>query len=166
MAQTSFIDFNTNDEKSFSAQDFDEDTSGTWVAKKYTQAEGILTDSSESNSRMGNPNIYSVNSLFELFQASRLLCEDVPESRLKTAFMDATKVLNSGIFSEYVRPHIGVDEFGEFSFSLKNEHGYLDIGVSGDGAVSYHARNDSDPSQTAYGDCEGLGRSGTARKFD
>jgi hypothetical protein len=68
------------------------------------------------------------------------------------AAVEATRILNSGIFPDFLEPHVSVDAYGEFSISLRRPGGYLDIGVCGDGELSYHVRNDFDTSKTVYGD--------------
>jgi hypothetical protein len=96
--------------------------------------------------------IYEVNDLFQKYQYAKLLCEGVEAARLRSAFAEAASFLNSGIFSDYYKPHIGVDEYGEFSFTIRSNRGYLDVGVSGRGEISYHVRNDADPTKTRFGD--------------
>ena len=71
---------------------------------------------------------------------------------LECAIINAAMILNSGILADFVTPRISVDQYGEFSFSVKNSRGYLDIGVDGKGSISYHVRNDIDPSKSVYGD--------------
>jgi hypothetical protein len=96
--------------------------------------------------------IYEVDDLFQKYQYAKLLCEGVESARLRAAFIEAANFLNSGIFSDYFRPSIGVDEYGEFSFSMRSSRGYLDVGVCGTGEISYHIRNDAEPEKTKFGD--------------
>jgi hypothetical protein len=126
-------------------------SSRAWSSEATTSVHNVK---SKCESSRRNPTVFAVRQLFELYQAGRLFCEDVPEAQLKAAFFEASRILNSGIFPEYIKPQIGIDDCGEFSFSIKNLYGYLDIGVSGEGQISYHVRNDADPSKTTFNDCE------------
>ena len=96
--------------------------------------------------------VYEASDLFQLFQAARLFCDGVSESTLRAALREAIALKGSGLFPEFIKPEVGIDECGEFSFSVRNSKGYLDIGVSGVGELSFHVRNDCDPSATEYGD--------------
>ena len=90
--------------------------------------------------------------IFTEFKAAKSFCEGVDADRIVTAATEATRILNSGIFPDFIEPNVSVDDCGEFSISLRCPGGYLDIGVCGDGELSYHVRNDLDASKTAYGD--------------
>lgn len=103
--------------------------------------------------------IYETSGLFERYQFAKSLCEGVDGERLRKAFVEAVGLLNSGVFPAYVRPHVGVDEYGEFSFSVKTNAGYFDVGVNGGGEISFHVRNDASPDMSVYGDLEWDGRS-------
>jgi hypothetical protein len=96
--------------------------------------------------------IYEVDDLFQKYQFAKILCESAEIDRLRAAFIEATSFLNCGIFSDFQRPHVGVDEYGEFSFSIRSSRGYLDVGVCGTGEISYHIRNDLEPEKTKFGD--------------
>jgi len=90
--------------------------------------------------------------IFSKFQAAKAFCDGVGADKIRKAAVEATRILNSGIFPDFLEPHVSVDAYGEFSISLRRPSGYLDIGVCGDGELSYHVRNDFDSSKTAYGD--------------
>lgn len=90
--------------------------------------------------------------IFTKFQAAKAFCEGVDIDEIRRAAVEAARILNSGIFPDFLEPHVSVDAYGEFSISLSCPGGYLDIGVRGDGELSYHVRNDLDTSKTAYGD--------------
>ncbi len=90
--------------------------------------------------------------IFSKFQAAKAFSEGVDAYKIKMAAVEATRILNSGIFPDFLEPHVSVDAYGEFSISLRLPGGYLDIGVCGNGELSYHVRNDLDTSKTAYGD--------------
>ncbi|WP_170403065.1 hypothetical protein [Ruegeria arenilitoris] len=109
------------------------------------------TDREEQSSRTS---IAYVDELFALFQSAKLFGADLDLDQLKAALGEAVKLKSSGLFPEYVKPQIAVDECGEFMFTYKNAAGYVDIGVCGEGEISYHARNDNEPEKTAYGDVE------------
>jgi hypothetical protein len=117
---------------------------GDWVPRQ--------DGSAQVNSTESTAQVYEISELISLYQAARIFCIDVREDQLKIAFLEATRIMNSGIFPDFVKPHVGVDQHGEFSISLKSTDGYLDIGVCGDGEISFHVRNDVNPSLTAYGD--------------
>lgn len=108
-------------------------------------------DKVESNS-LPKTKVLEVQKFLELYQSAKLFCEDISNDRLKVAVVEAIRLMNSGIFLDYVQPNIAVDDCGEFSFTHKNGRGYMDIGVNGTGEISFHVRNDQDPSSTVYGD--------------
>ena len=72
--------------------------------------------------------------------------------QLHLAFEEALLLALSGLFEAEFIPDVCIDEYGEFTFSHQSKAGYVDIGVRGAGELSYHVRNDIDPSQTAYDD--------------
>lgn len=90
--------------------------------------------------------------IFSKFQAAKAFCEGIDIDRIRMAAIETTRILNSGIFPDFLEPHVSVDVYGEFSISLRRLGGYLDIGVCGDGELSFHVRNDFDTSKTVYGD--------------
>ena len=96
--------------------------------------------------------IHKTNGLFERYQYAKTLCAGVDDDRLKAAFLEAVGFLNSGVFPDFMEPHIGVDEYGEVSFSIGNSKGYLDVGFNGTGEISYHIRHDQNPDLTTFGD--------------
>lgn len=102
--------------------------------------------------------VFHIDGLFEAFQYAKMINDSCDIEKLKSAFSEAVGFLTSGIFSEYQRPNISVDQYGEFSFSIGSEVGYLDVGVSGDNTISYHVRNDREPGNSVYGDDEWDGR--------
>lgn len=110
----------------------------------------------EQNSDSG---IAKVDELFSLYQSAKLFGVDVEPDQLKSALLEAVRLKSSGLFPDFIKPQIAVDECGEFMFTYKNSTGYIDIGVCGEGEISFHARNDSDPEKTTYGDQEWNGLS-------
>lgn len=74
-------------------------------------------------------------------------------SILATAAEEAELLIMSGLFSERAYPKIRVDENGEFCFIISKEAAYVDIGVCGEGELSYHVRNDAEHHST-FGDVE------------
>ena len=73
-------------------------------------------------------------------------------NQLHCAYIEAIYLAKCGLFEVEFTPEICIDEYGEFTFSHQSEAGYVDIGVRGVGELSYHVRNDIDPSKTAYDD--------------
>ena len=72
--------------------------------------------------------------------------------QLDFAYAEALRLAMSGLFEAEFIPDVCIDEYGEFTFSHQSKAGYVDIGVRGVGELSYHVRNDIDPSQSAYDD--------------
>ena len=102
---------------------------------------------------------YSENSkmlheLREAFSFARQTFEDLNKERLRKAYIEATILVASGLFGDKIVPSISVDPYGEFTFSHKSKAGYVDIGVRGEGELSYHVRNDIDPKKTEFDDYE------------
>lgn len=106
----------------------------------------------DNQTSLTSETLFDAKELFELFQSARLFCENIDELQLRKALREAASLLRSGLFSDFQHPQIGVDEHGEFSFSIKKPTGYLAIGVSGEGEISFHVRNDANPHETSYGD--------------
>ena len=77
---------------------------------------------------------------------------DLDQDRLDRAFEEAKHLAGSRIFGAGIVPDIGVDQYGEFTFSHESSAGYIDIGVRGDGELSYHVRNDRNPKDSKYDD--------------
>ena len=91
----------------------------------------------------------------EIYQAftfaSDVFC-DLDENQLKRAFIEAKILADSMLFGEELSPSVCVDPYGEFTFSHRSAVGYVDIGVRGEGELSYHVRNDVDPAETKFDD--------------
>lgn len=122
------------------------DTSQTWKGREV--------DPSQSHPcRVSNITVQAPD-IFAKFQAAKAFCIDVDSEKLRFAAVEAARILSSGIFSDFLKPNVSVDTYGEFSISLRRPGGYLDIGVCGDGELSFHVRNDFDASKTVYGDVE------------
>lgn len=122
------------------------DTSQTWKGRE--------TDTGPNNPSQDSSVTVQAPDIFSKFQAAKSFCVDVEPDRLRFAAVEAARILSSGIFSDFLRPNVSVDTYGEFSISLRRPGGYLDIGVCGDGELSFHVRNDFDASKTVYGDVE------------
>jgi len=118
----------------------------------FQSAETSLDSQKFEDTSNFSAEIIEYSNLFSLFQMATQICEGLNQSRLTQAFREAVLLSRAGLFPAYVEPEMSVDECGEFSFSISNEKGYLDIGVCGEGEISYHVRNDADPSKTAFGD--------------
>lgn len=111
------------------------------------------SNNSNSQDEYGSePEIRHLGSSFwRIFHAVAGASED-RVGKLALASLEAQYVSRSGLFPEYHEPDISIDECGEISFALSTHRGYLDIGVCGLGEISYHVRNDYEPSMTAFGD--------------
>lgn len=107
-----------------------------------------------STQNFGSVQFSEVDTLFALFQKAKLISQGIDEQTLKKAVVEAVRLMSSGLFPDFQKPAISVDEYGEFSFSIENSSGYLDIGVCGHGELSYHVRNDVNPDFTVFGDCD------------
>ena len=121
-------------------------SSQTWIGRAYL--------ASKRPHATGPREPVQMTKVFSKYQAAKAFCEGVETAKIRTAAVEATRIINSGIFSDFLEPHVSVDAYGEFSISLRCSAGYLDIGVCGNGELSYHIRNDLDISKTAYGDVQ------------
>ncbi len=83
---------------------------------------------------------------------ARSTWNDLDIDQLYRASEEAARLARSGLFAAELKPSVSVDEYGEFTFSHQSKAGYVDIGVRGAGELSYHVRNDIEPSETAYDD--------------
>lgn len=77
---------------------------------------------------------------------------EIDISRLNKAFVEAVRLVMSGLFDKEIFPNISVDPYAEFTFSHESSSGYIDIGVRGAGELSYHVRNDVDPQKSKFDD--------------
>lgn len=80
-------------------------------------------------------------------------CQFASIKTVATAANEAADLICSNIFNEHLLPEILVDEYGEFSFVIKRDSAYIDIGVRGENELSYHVRNDSSGA-SVYDDIE------------
>ena len=133
------------------------DTSGTvdvflpdWKAAKFN------TETIESNTQTFqypiHPRDRLRNQVDTLCRYARFAYDIEDKEALSRAQNEANLLIYSGVFSEDFSPDIHVDEYGEISFTKRFSCGYIDIGVSGNGELSFHVRNDLDPSLTQYAD--------------
>ena len=83
--------------------------------------------------------------------------DKLDDDQFKIAFVEAQILADSQLFSEELCPNVSVDPYGEFTFSHKSKAGYVDIGVRGEGELSYHVRNDIEPDQTQFDDYSWIG---------
>ena len=86
------------------------------------------------------------------FNFACITLNELESHQLDLTFAEALHLVSSGLFEAELIPDVCIDEYGEFTFSHQSQAGYVDIGVRGVGELSYHVRNDIDPSQTAYDD--------------
>jgi hypothetical protein len=147
-----FKDFLTDREYSQN-QEIEIETSNTWKKRELPPQ--------DNKSNILESKIVSTDDIFTKYQLVKTLCCDTEagQTRLQQAVSEGINILNSGIFPEFVKPSTAIDEYGEFSISIKRPNGYLDIGVCGDNTISYHVRNDEDISKTKFGDTSWDGRS-------
>ena len=83
--------------------------------------------------------------------------DKLDDDQFKIAFVEAQILADSQLFGEELCPNVSVDPYGEFTFSHKSKAGYVDIGVRGEGELSYHVRNDIEPDQTQFDDYSWIG---------
>ena len=83
--------------------------------------------------------------------------DKLDDDQFKIAFGEAIILADSQLFGEEICPDVSVDPYGEFTFSHKSKAGYVDIGVRGEGELSYHVRNDIEPEQTRFDDYSWIG---------
>lgn len=75
---------------------------------------------------------------------------ELNQSRLLSAYIEAIFLAGSGLFGDKITPQIGVDSCGEFIFWHRTDASYIDIGVCGEGVLSYHVRNLARPELTVF----------------
>ncbi len=80
----------------------------------------------------------------QLCRFARFAYDEIDTERLARAQNEANVLVRS-VFSENLWPDVCIDPHGEISFTHRSEAGYMDIGVRGDGELSYHVRNDLRP---------------------
>lgn len=90
--------------------------------------------------------------IYQAFQFARHTFSDLDETRLEVACLEAQLLAASNLFGEEITPNVSVDPYGEFTFSHRSSAGYVDIGVRGEGELSYHVRNDVHPDETKFDD--------------
>lgn len=94
------------------------------------------------------------NDIYRVVSFAHRNFQSLDYNRLEQAFYEALVLVNSGLFDSEVYPVVDVDPYGEITFSHKASAGYVDIGVRGERELSYHVRNDVEPSQTKFDDHE------------
>jgi len=94
----------------------------------------------------------SFEDVYQAFQIASHAFPDLDKNRLSLAFVEANLLARSRLFDGALYPEVCVDPYGEFTFSHRSEAGYVDIGVRGEGELSYHVRNDVDPAETKFDD--------------
>ena len=88
----------------------------------------------------------------QLCRFARWAYEEIDAEKLYRAQNEANVLIHSSVFSEALSPEVCIDPHGEISFTHKSRSGYVDIGVRGDGELSYHVRNDLEPEQSVHDD--------------
>ena len=88
----------------------------------------------------------------QLCRYARYSYSDLDIERLALAQNEANVLIHSGVFSERLSPDVNIDPYGEISFTHQSPKGYVDIGVRGESELSYHIRNDIEPSATSHDD--------------
>lgn len=94
------------------------------------------------------------NDISQVLSFARRNFQNLDDHLLEQASCEALVIANSGLFDLKIYPDVFVDPYGEFTFSHKSSAGYVDIGVRGEKQLSYHVRNDFEPSQTKFDDHE------------
>jgi len=76
----------------------------------------------------------------ELCRFARFSYEELDVERMSKAQNEANVLVHNNAFSETLLPDVCIDRHGEISFTHRSKSGYVDIGVRGDGELSYHVR--------------------------
>lgn len=92
--------------------------------------------------------------IYEAYIFAQNYYADVDEDRLRRGYHEAMYLASCLFLADGIFPEICVDSCGEFIFSQRLPSGYVDIGVSGTGELSYAVRNDAAPHHTAFDDVE------------
>lgn len=90
--------------------------------------------------------------VYQAFQFAYHAFPNLDKKQLFQALNEANILARSRLFGDALYPEVCVDPYGEFTFSHSSEAGYVDVGVRGDGELSYHVRNDVDPAETKFDD--------------
>ena len=85
---------------------------------------------------------------------AKSMYQDLNSTKFVIGYHEAKILIYNRLFSEELYPTISIDPYGEFIFTHKSNKGYVDIGVRGENELSYHVRNDVNPSETRYDDYE------------
>ena len=105
--------------------------------------------------QMWNP-IGSENKLLDEVIGAYILAKEtyseLNQSQLLSAYTEAAFLAGSGLFGDKIIPQIGVDTCGEFIFWHRTDVSYIDIGVCGEGVLSYHVRDLARSELTVFDD--------------
>jgi len=119
--------------------------------QKIEKLRNPIEDTSTSTNLPDNPT-YLLNEVRQAVNFAQLTFENLDESKLKFALVEANRLVASGLFEAQIIPDVSTDPYGEITFSHKSSAGYIDIGVRGVGELSYHVRNDLQPQESVYDD--------------
>lgn len=92
-----------------------------------------------------------LHSLLKSLDSIKVTIDYEHYSAVARAAGEALSLIESGLFNETAFPKIRVDEYGEFCFIISRESAYVDIGVSGNGELSYHVKN-NETGRSTYDD--------------
>ena len=106
----------------------------------------------KGSKRLENSYSRLLEDIYQAFNLAHHIFCDLDKTQLARAFLEASFLADIRIFGEELLPSVCVDPYCEFTFSHKSKAGYVDIGVRGVGELSYHVRNDIDPTQTQFDD--------------
>ena len=93
-----------------------------------------------------------VAEVYDAYAFAQYVFPELDNQRLGRAYIEARFLASSLLFGDELYPSVSVDEHGEITFSHRSDSGYVDIGVRGEGVLSYHVRNDVDPEKTEFDD--------------
>ena len=93
-----------------------------------------------------------LDDLRQVYTQALHVYQDLDPNRLKLGFREAMFIVTSRLFGEKLCPNVSIDPYGEYIFSHMSKMGYVDIGVRGEGELSYHVRNDVNPGETRFDD--------------
>lgn len=93
-----------------------------------------------------------VDRVDELCWLARFSYEGLDTEKLARARNGTNGPIHGNVFSGTFLPDVCIDRHGETGFRHRPKSGYVDMGIRGDGELSYHVRNYRDPQSSAHDD--------------
>ena len=123
---------------------------------RNTNSLGKITLSFEGTLNVSSKTEHTQSKLFDdlkqVYTYAQHVYQDLDPNQLKIGYFEASILVSGRLFGEVLYPTVSIDPYGEFIFSHMSKMGYVDIGVSGEGELSYHVRNDVYPEETRFDD--------------